>query len=861
MSELWRRLLFLFRRGRFDRDLEEEMRFHLEMKAQQNREGGMDPEEARYAARRRFGNLTRLREISRAAWGWTLLEDLLRDLAHGARWMRRSPGFTAVVVLTMALGIGAAVAVFSVADSLLLRPLPYEDAGRLVTLGSIRKGGEIDSVVSPGQFFAWRDRVPSLEALAAFWAGGFELNLGDERTSIRYYKVSPGFFRILRTGPVIGRTFVAEDHAPGAEPTVVLSHALWVNAFGADPKVLGRRIGEGRSRMTVVGVMPPGFAYPERTEAWRPLADNEFRAEDATSFYIRVVGRLKPGASIQQVESEANAAIAEFRRQYPRAYREREARVFRLREQMVWPVRMLLLVVLGAVGCLLLIACANAANLLLARAAFRGHEIAVRLGLGAGRARIARQLITEGLLLASLGTVLGLVLAHAALRLFALYGPQDWPRFSEISMDLRVFALASALTIITGVIFGLAPAAGAGRMDLDSALRLARGTPSAGRGRARAVLIAGEVALSLVLLTGAGLLMRTFFLLTRVSLGFRPSGVLTLELANRQGDRIKTAIERLRGVPGVEAVGAITALPTTGNFYSANVRIEGLPPSTAGNETTVYLQTATPGYFRAMGINLRKGRLLEDTDGKESLPVIVVNEALARKYFPNEEPIGKRIGRGNTWYTIVGVVGDVRHLTLHKDISPEAYFSYLQAQWWSDVNLVIRSRRDPGALAALVRSELRALDRTWPVRKMRTMEDVIAKSVSAERLRAWLMGAFALIALMVAAVGIFGVTNYSVRQRTNEFGVRIALGAQRGDVVSLVLGQALAVVGAGLALGLVSSFAVTRVLKRFLFGVVAADPMTYFVASALFSGIALLAAWIPARRASHIDPIKALRYE
>ncbi len=859
-SQILRRLAALFHSSSFGRDLDEEMRAHLEMQAEENQANGMNADEAYYSARRQFGNITLARERSRAAWGWSLLEDFVRDIAHGARLLRRSPGFTAVIVLTMALGIGATVAVFSVANSLLLRPLPYEDSGRLVALGSIRKG-EIDTVVSPAQFFAWRDRVPSLEALAAYRLGRFELDLGDERAIISSTLVWQRFFEVLRARPLFGRTFAAEDHIPGAERTVVLSHRLWAKAFGSDPKIIGRRIGDARSRMTVIGVMPPGFAYPESADAWAALPSNNFRPDETTSFYLRVVGRLRPGVSIRQAQTETNAAIAEFRRMYPTVYAERDAAVVGLREQMVWPVRVLLLVILGAVACVLLIACANAANLLLARAVFRGHEIAVRVGLGAGRARIARQLVAEGLLLSSLGTLAGLALASASVRLFTAYGPREWPRFSEISMDVRVFALAAALTVITGIVFGLAPMAGAGRTSLDLMLRAARGTHSVERSRARGFLIAGEVALSLVLLTGAGLLMRTFLVLNGVTLGFRPSGVLTVELAQRGPDRIQAAIERLRAIPGVEAIGAITALPATGHYYSEIVELEGMASATPGNERIVYLQTTTPGYFRVMGIGLRRGRLLEETDSKESQPVTVVNEALVRRYFPNENPIGKRIRHERTWRTIVGVVGDVRHLKLHEGISPEAYFPYSQSRWWSNVNLVIRANRDLDGLAGLVRSEMHALDKTWLVREVRTMEDLIATCVAPERLRAWLMGAFALIAVAVAAIGIFGVTNYAVGRRTNEFGVRMALGAQRSDVIGVVLRQALPVVVAGLAVGLACSFLVTRVLTKFLFRLTATDPVTYAGACALFAAVALLAAWIPARRASRIDPLEALRYE
>ncbi len=858
LGELLRRLRHVVRKRRFERELEDEIAFHLDMKARENRESGAGEDEARYAARRQFGNATLLREVSRNAWGWPILDDFLRDIAHGARLLRRSPGFTAVVVLTMALGIGAAVAVLSVANSLLLRPLPYKESGRLVSLGSIGNG-EIDTVVSPAQFFAWRDRVPSLEALSAYRGGGFELDLGDERAIVSSSQVWERFFEILRARPLFGRTFAAEDHVPGAERTVVLSHRLWAKAFGSDPKVIGRRIGSGPSRM-IIGVMPPGFAYPERAEAWTALPGNDFGPDEITSFYIQVVGRLKPGASALQARTEANAAIAEFRRMYPRVYGDRQAAVIGLREQMVWPVRVLLLVILGAVACVLLIACANAANLLLARAVFRGHEMAVRVGLGAGRARIARQLVAEGLLLSSLGTLAGLALAAVALRLFAAYGPAEWPRFSEISMDLRVFALAAALTVITGIVFGLAPIAGARRANLDLIVRTARGTHSVERGRARGILIAGEVALSLVLLTGAGLLMRTFLLLTGVTLGFRPSGVLTVELASRAPDRIQAAMDRLRTIPGVEAVGAVTSLPASGNSYSASVQFEGLPRPTPGNERVVYLQTATPGYFRAMGIGLRRGRLIEESDTKDSQPVVVVNEALVRKYLPDGDPIGKRISHGKNWHTIIGVVGDVRH-QLHREISPEAYFPYTQYRWWSDVNLVIRANRDLDGLAGLVRSEIRALDKTWPVLEVRPMEDVLAASIAPERLRAWLMGAFAFIAAAVAAIGIFGITNYAVGRRTNEFGVRMALGAQRGDVIGLVLRQALPVVAAGLALGLACSFLVTRVLTKFLFRLTATDPGTYAGACVLFVGVALLAAWIPARRASRIDPLEAVRYE
>ena len=803
------------------------------------------------------------------------MEAFWRDIKFGARVLAKSPAFAAVAVLVTALGVGANTAIFSVVNAVLLRPLPFPEADRLVFLEGVEPSkGITASNMSVPDFADWQAQNQAFERMAGFVSGGALLVAGDEPERVRGTSVTADFFPLFRTNALRGRTLTPDDAQQKHEPAAVLSYGLWQRRFGGDPAVIGSRVMLSNESTTVVGVMPPGFDYPARTDVWLPFAPDP-AAERRDNRYLEVVARLKPDVSL----AEAQAQLDAINRRLALSYVETNAgwgvRLTNLQESLVGSLRASLLVLLGAVAFVLLIACANVANLLLARATSRRKEIGVRAALGASRGRLMRQLLTESVLLSLAGGAAGLLVGVWLTDLLVAISPPDTPRFDEIRPDARVFAFTLGVTLVTGLLFGLAPALQASRADLTEALKEGgrAGGAGAGRNRVRSLLVVSEIALSFMLLAGAGLLVRSFVRLRDVSPGFDPEGVLVMRLSlfskkypsgAPRAEFFRQVVERVGALPGVESAGGVLSLPLGGDTFNVGRSFirEGRPATPEESANAGYL-VATPGYFRTLRIPLVAGRTFDERDTDKSPMVVVVNETMARKFWPGESPVGRRI---TIWRDekfpreIVGVVGDTRS-SLETPAGPQMYVPYAQDATWGGLSLVVRSNADPTSLAAAARAEIRALDKAVPLYNVRTMNEVLSISLARRRVPTLLVGAFALVALLLAVVGIYGVTSYYVTQRTHEIGVRLALGARGADVLRLVLGQSLRLTLGGLAVGLLGALALTRVLAGLLYDVKPTDPLTFAAGSVLLAAVATLACYLPARRATKIDPMIALRYE
>jgi putative ABC transport system permease protein len=869
------RLSGLFRPAARDGETAEELESHVQLHVDDYVRAGVDPREARRLALVKLGGVAQTREECRRRRGVPVIEDLWQDLRFGARVLFKQPGFTLAALLALALGIGANTAIFSVVNAVLLRALPYPDSDRLVSVEGVNAAkGITDSNMSAPDLADWQTQTRTFERVAGFVNGGALLNLGDEAERVRATSATADFFPLMRTSAALGRTLAAEDAQKKSPPVAVLSYALWQRRFGGDPSAVGRDLVISNESTTIVGVMPRGFDFPRQTEMWLPLSIDP-AAERRDNRYVEVVARLRDGAALEEARAEMDAINGRLEQAYPETNSGWRVRLTSLRERLVGGMRTALLVLLGAVAFVLLIACANVANLLLARATSRRKEIAVRAALGASRLRVVRQLMTESVLLSLAGGTLGLLLSLWLTRLLVAVAPAGAPRFEEISVDARVFAFAFGVTILTGLLFGLAPALRASRVDLNGTLKEGgrAGAEGARRDRTRGLLVVSEIALSFMLLVGAGLLVRSFMRLREVSPGFDPAGVLAMRLSvpgakypagAERAQFFGQALEKLRSLPGVESAGAVLSLPLGGDTFNVGRSFirEGRPATPEESQGASYV-VATPGYFPTLRIPLKAGRVFDDRDTEKSPMVVVVNETMARKFWPGESPVGKRI---TVWRDekfpreVVGVVGDTL-ASLDAPSGPQMYVPFAQDANWGGLSIVVRSPAAPSSLAPAARAAIHSLDSSLPVYNARPMEDVVAASVAERRASALLVSAFALVALALAATGILGVMSYTVTQRTHEIGIRLALGAQRGDILRLVVGRGLLLTAAGIVAGSAAALATTRLMASLLFEVSAADPATFGVIALLLTLVALLACYLPARRAAKVDPLVALRYE
>jgi putative ABC transport system permease protein len=805
------------------------------------------------------------------------MQTLLQDLRYGLRMLLKKPGFTLIAVITLALGIGGNSAIFSLLNAVLLRPLPYPGSERIMQIGPEWPG--TFTGVSEVKFIFWREHNQSFEAIAATQGIGSGVNLagGDEPEYVPGLRVSVDFFRALGAGPAFGRSFTKEEDSPAGERVVILSDGLWRRRFGSDKGLIGRSVLLNGKNYTVVGVMPPGFQYTSPVDVFVPMRTNP-TSRDAGHNYT-VIGRLKPGVTQAQALADMQLVFAKFKAAYPKMLWPGETgiRVRPLLESQTAGVRSLLLILLGAVGFVLLIACANVANLQLARAAARQKEMAIRLALGAGWGRIVRQLLTEGVLLALVGGAAGLLLAVWGVGVLVALIPEGMiPRAAESGLDGRVLAFTLTTAVVSGLLFALAPSIQAARVDVNHSLKEGgdKGAAGAGRGRLRSVLVVAEIALSLVLLAGAALLIRTFANLRQVDPGFDPRNVLTFQIAPNgpkyettaeNAEFFRRALERIKSLPGVEAVAVTSNLPL-GQYLNLSVEVEGRPDTLA----SVECRMITPEYFRVMRMKLRQGREFTESDNASAEGVVIVNEAYARRFLANADPLGWHLGvAGVKPLRIIGVVNDVKQFGLNSLAPSTVYVPIdqipdkllLLARRFVTMKFAIRTAGNPLSLSAAVKSDMLRLDPTLPVTSLRSMEQIVAHALAPDRLNMTLLGVFAAVGLILAAVGIYGVMLYTVAQRTHEIGIRMALGARPSDVLKLVVGEGSKLALMGVALGLAGALALTRFLSSLLYGVRPMDPVTFVAVSVLLTGVALLASYIPARRATKVDPMIALRYE
>ena len=806
------------------------------------------------------------------------MNTLIQDLRYALRMLAKSPAFTFIVVLTLGLAIGTNSAIFSVVNAVLLRPLTYPKSEQLVRVcGTQPQLATAPS--SPANFLEWKAENQVFERIATYVGQGFNLTGTDKPERVIGARVSGDLFQLLGVQPALGRTFTVDEDRDGAERVVILSHQFWQNRFAGAASAIGQTITLNEQRYTIVGVMPAGLAFPStRTQIWTPIAFNPAEQAMRDTNFIDVIARLKPGVSIDQARANMNAIAQSQADRYPQTNFGVGVKVVSLQEDMVGDVRPMLIVLLVAVAFVLLIACANVANLLLARAAARQREMAIRGALGASRSRVVRLLLTESVLLAVVGGAVGLLLAFWSLDVLVSLKPANLPRLAEIGINRTVFLFTFAVSVLTGLLFGVAPAWQVSKSDLNEGLKESGGrggTDSPRRQRVRALLVISEVALSLVLLIGAGLMIRSFSRLLAVDPGFKADHVLTAfvslppskypkrEEQNAFFDRL---LERLRNVPGITAAGVITDLPLYGGS-STGFDIDGRPEPLPGQRSMTDYRITTPDYFAAMGMKLLQGRAFSrfDTDGAPG--VVIINETLAKSYFAGEDPIGKRLGLSTPkdWREIVGVVADVRNYGVDADVKPEVYVPLLQTapDYLSGVasalTVVLRSTMDPAALTTVLSEQVQALDKDQPVSAIRTMEWYLADSMAQRRFNMLLLGAFAGLALVLAAVGIYGVIAYTVAQRTHEMGIRIALGARGADILRLVFAHAMATTITGIVIGLVAAFALTRLLQSLLYQVTATDPFVFAAISILLLTVAAIATYLPARRAVKVNPITALR--
>jgi putative ABC transport system permease protein len=873
----------LFRRARTERQLDAELRFHLEQQIADYVASGMTPEEARRRARLDFGGLDQVKEECRDVGAARFVETLIQDLRYGLRQLRRNPGFIAVAVITLALGIGANTAIFSVVYAVLLKSLPYPDPDQLVNLFETNpQKGIASAALTYPDFEELRRHSGVFSALAGYQAHDLVLTGAGEPADVPTMDVTPELFSVLGVKPIAGRSFLPKDNSRGAAPVVVMSENLWRSRFGANPNLIGQSINLDKRAFTVIGIMPATFRFSLRAaseDVWIPLVQDPFFSGLMTKPGVRglrAIGRLKPGFSMKQAQAAMDAMGARLARKFPAQDSGFAIRLETEQNDIVGNAGAALLVLQGAAGLILLIACANIANLLLSRATSRAREIAVRIALGAGRARIVRQLLIESALLGLLGGIAGILLAYRGVQGLRSVLPASLPRAQGIHVDGWVLLFAFVLSAVATVIFGLAPAFFAADSSLQTSLKESAGRSGEGGGRRRLrnLLATAEIALAMVLLVAAGLLMRSFAALTAVNPGFVAQHLVTAQISLPQYQYSKPAqwtafsnelLARIQAQPGLRDSAVSVPLPIVYGPLTLPFKIVGSPPLPHGTSRTADYMAVSPRYFHVMEIPLLRGRFFSRQDSLMAPRVAIISQALARRYFPNQDPLGKQIVFGLPPSSIgtreiVGVVGDVCADALNKDPGPMMYAPYAQAPMWGAV-VVVRSSLDTSTIAAAIRHVTHQIDKDLPVTEIESLPEALHAAVAPARFRTLLLGLFGAIALVLAAVGIFGVMSYSVSRRTHEIGIRIALGAQKGDVLALVVGQGMKVALAGVGIGIAGALALTRLLSSLLYGVKPTDPLTFVAVSLILLGVALLACYIPARRATKVDPMVALRYE
>ena len=809
-----------------------------------------------------------------------MANDLWQDVRYALRMMVKNPAFTTIAIVALALGIGANSAIFSVVNTVLLQPLPYNDPDRLMMVWEDKAArGFPRDTPSAGNFVDWRDQSQSFEGMAAMADESFNLTGSGDPERIDGKKVSGSFFNLLGVAPQLGRGFLVEEDQPGRNQVVVLSHRLWQRRFAGDPNIVGKTLTLNGQPNQVVGVMPAQFEFPSRdAELWVPIAFTNEQAANRGRHYLQIIGRLKPGVTLQQAQAEMNTIAVRLQQQYPQQNSEQGIAVVPLHEQLVGDIKPALLVLLGAVGFVLLVACANVANLLLARAAGRQKEIALRLALGASRWRLLRQFLTESVLLAAFGGIVGLLLSLVALKVLKGFMPATIAQAQSVSIDARVLLFTLGVSILTGLVFGLAPAVQSSNFNLNESLKEGGRDSSVGaRGsRLRGILVVTEVAVSLLLLIGAGLLINSFLRLRSVDPGFKAENLLTMKVVlprakyathQQRSAFYADLVRRVESLPGVTSAGVTTNLPLYRQGNSITVNFAGRPEPPPGQKPAVVTRVISPNYFSTMNIPLLSGRNVNDQDREDGPAVAVINETMARRFWPNQEPVGQRFTPGpvsgppEAWIAVVGVVKDVRQFELIAEPKPQMYLHYQQVGFFEPNDLVVKTAVDPLSLAGSVRKAVWDIDKDQPVSNIKTMDEILSTSIEKQRFTMLLLGIFAGVALLLAAVGIYGVMSYTLAQRTHEIGIRMALGAQRSHVLKLAVGQGLKLVLVGVAIGLIAAFGLTRLMTSLLFGVRPTDPATLVIISAILISVALLASYIPARRATKVDPLVALRYE
>ena len=893
-QEILRRLESLKLEPTREAEIVEELAQHLDDRYEELLSAGASDEEAVGAALRELSSGELLAEelarVERKAAGEAvvlgsggkshMLGDIRQDLRYGLRTMLKNPAFTIIAVVALALGIGANTAIFSVVNSILLRPLPFKDPDRLVFIWHAYPKLNLMAPVSPPGFMDYRARGDVFESAAASVGASVNLTGEGEPERIQLRAVTASYFPTLGVMPALGRTFLDEEDQPGHDHVVILSNGLWQRRFGADPSIVGKTITLDGEGYNVVGVMPESFRLFGQDNIWAPLAlsAEQLAPNRRRSEFLMMVARLRPGVTLGQAQAAMNAVAGQIQQDNPQSFPSDGSwglQVKPVYEEMVADIRPALLVLLGAVGFVLLIACANVANLLLARASGRRREIAIRTALGAGRGRLVRQLLTESVLMSLVGGGLGLLLAVWGVDVLIKLNENNIPRSQEIGIDGRVLAFTFGLSLLTGVLFGLVPALQASKTELTEALKEGgRGSAGRHRTRFRNLLVVSEIALALVLLIGAGLMVKSFARLLHVNPGFDPQNLLTMQVAlpstkyrepAQRADFYRQTLEKIRSLPGVQAAGAVSNLPLSGSVSSGFFSIEGQEYSPGQQLPHGDIRSATTEYLQAMSIPLSKGRYFNDRDTDANTLVTIIDETIARLYWPDSDPIGKRIAFNRpddtkVWIEIVGVVGAVKHKALDADYRGQIYLPHAQSPR-GGMYLVVRTLGEPSSMTAMVRSAIQAVDKDQPVYRVMTMEALVTESVAQKRFSMLLLALFAVVAVMLAIVGLYGVMSYGVSQRTHEIGVRMALGAQSRDVLKMVVGQGLALALIGVGVGLVAAFLLTRLMSSLLFGVSATDPYMFASIPLILAAVALLACYIPARRATKVDPMIALRYE